>query len=164
MSKESEKKTKTVTVTVHRMSGRNKFLLITISLLLMAFLRTGFLIFLIGMLPSIVVYFFDRSEHHYTFRTIFSCNLAGCLPFLGHMFEYGPTNASLHEATSSTLTWVLMYGSAIMGGALIAFTPQIAKTMITGLHQTQIARLQRSQARIEAEWGKEVTNYSAKFN
>lgn len=163
MAKKEKAAKKTVHAgTIPRMRGRNKFLLILFSLLLMALLRTGFLIFLMGMLPSIVVYFFDRSPHRYTFRTIFACNLSGCLPFLGHMLEYGPSDASLHEATSSALTWFLMYGSAAMGGLLIAFTPQIASVMITGLHQTQVARLQRLQNRIEAEWGKEVTQFMAR--
>lgn len=143
-----------------KMRGRNKMLLILFSLLMMALLRTGFVFFIIGMLPSIVIYYLDRSPHHYMFKTIFACNMSGMMPYLGKLLKHGPNSAALQEVMGDGLTWVVIYGSAAMGGLLISITPMIAQMMIGGLNQTQIARLRGAQKRIENEWGSEVKGFS----
>lgn len=142
-----------------RMKFKNKLLLIISSLLLMAFLRTGFVFYIIGMLPSILVYYLDQSPHRYTFKTIFFCNLSGMLPFLGQLLRYGPSSAALQDIMGDPASWIIIYGSAAFGALLISITPLVAQTLIGRLHQTQVMRLQRAQKKIENEWGKEVTQF-----
>jgi hypothetical protein len=145
--------------TRRKMGFMRKLMLIVFSLVAMAVLRSGFIFFLIGMLPSVVIYYLDQSEQRYAFRTILYCNLAGMLPYVGKMLRYGPTSGVLNDIMGTASTWLIVYGSALMGGILISLTPMIAGVMIGRLHQTQINRLVRNQKRIEQEWGKEVTQF-----
>lgn len=142
-----------------KMSFKYKLLLIVFSLLAMAFLRTGFVFIVIGMLPSIVIYYFDQSRHRFTFKTIFYCNMAGMLPYVAKLLRYGPTSMALQEVMQSPTTWLTIFGAAGMGGLLINITPQIAQMIIGGMHGTQVAHLRRAQKKLEQEWGKEVTQF-----
>lgn len=136
-----------------------KILLILFTLLSMAFLRTGFVFILIAMLPSIVVYYIDQSEHRYTFRSIFYCNCSGLLPYLAKLIKWGPTSGNLQEIMDSGSTWVIIYGAAFIGYLLTAAAPLVAQIMIGSLNQTQVRGLQRAQKKIEKEWGTEVTKF-----
>lgn len=143
-----------------KMRTRNKLLLIFFSLLLMAFLRTGFVFLIIGLLPSFVAYFMDVSKHRYAFRTIFACNLSGMLPYIGKLLAHGPSSALLQDIMSQGTNWVIIYMSALIGWLLIQVCPMIAQIFISGLHQTQISRMKAVQKKIEGEWGPEVTQFS----
>lgn len=136
-----------------------KVLLILFTLLSMAFLRTGFVFIFIAMLPSIVVYYIDQSEHRYVFRSIFYCNCSGLLPYLAKLIKWGPTSGNLQEIMDSGSTWVIIYGAALVGYLLTAIAPLLAQTMIGSMNQTQVRSLQRAQKKIEKEWGTEVTKF-----
>lgn len=146
---------------VHRkLSFKRKLMIAIVALFMIAFLRTGFVFFIIGMLPSVVAYYLDRSEEHYTFRTIFACNLSGMLPFLGRLMFYGPNKGALYEITGSINVWVIIYGASLVGLMLTRITPILSQMFIGGLHNTQVQHLQRAQSKIEKEWGKEVTQFN----
>lgn len=136
-----------------------KILLILFTLLSMAFLRTGFVFIFIAMLPSIVVYYLDQSEHGYLFRSIFYCNCSGLLPYLAKLIKWGPTSGNLQEIMDSTTTWVIVYGAAFIGYLLTIVAPLVAQALIGGMHQTQVRGLQRAQKKIEKEWGNEITKF-----
>ncbi len=136
-----------------------KILLILFTLFSMAFLRTGFVFIFIAMLPSIVVYWLDQSEHRYLFRSIFYCNCSGLLPYLAKLIKWGPTSGNLQEIMDSASTWIIVYGAAFVGYLLTIIAPLAAQALIGGMHQTQVRGLQRAQKKIEKEWGNEITKF-----
>lgn len=142
------------------MRFKNKLLLIIISLLAMGVLRTGFLLVVVGLLPSIIAYYVDVSADRYTFKTIFTCNLTGILPYLEQMLRHGPTSTILQSIMSSSQTWVIVGGASLMGWLLVKLCPVIAQFTISGLTQTQISHIEYIQRDIEKEWGAEVTQFS----
>lgn len=143
-----------------RMKGRNKALLIVMSLLMMGVFRTGFLFIIIGMMPTIVTYYMDRSRRRYTFKTIFAANLSGMMPFIGQMLSFGPSSTVMQGIMGDATNWFLIYGSALIGWLMVRVTPMLARSMISGFHSTQVLRLKSNQKRIETEWGQEVTQFS----
>lgn len=143
-----------------KMGRRNKILLIAFSLLLMGFLRNGFLFIVIGLLPSIVVYFIDRSLQQYTFKTVFACNLSAMVSSIVRMLPSGPNSSVLQEIMNSALNWFTIYSAAVGGLMLVQIMPVVARSIISGLHQTQVSRLTLNQDRLEKEWGPEVTQFS----
>jgi hypothetical protein len=143
-----------------KMSAKNKILLIVVSLLMMSFLRTGFIFVIIGLLPSIVAYYIDVSVERYTFRTIFATNLCGMLPYIERMLQQGPSSTVLQSVMGNANNWFIIYGSALIGWLLIEICPLVAEAMIKGFHQTQIARINHVQKKVESEWGSEVTEFS----
>lgn len=143
-------------------SLRTRLLLIFGALLLMGVLRTGFLLIIIGMLPAIIAHYMDVSRYRYTFKTILACNLAGILPSVVKLLEYGPRSGVMQEIMANGNTWFVIYGAAFMGVCMIRLMPMVALVLINGLHGTQIVRLKHNQQRIETEWGQEVTQFSKK--
>jgi hypothetical protein len=139
---------------------KHKIMLIVLSLLLMGFLRTGFMFVIIGLLPSIVAYYMDITADRYTFKTIFACNLCGMLPYIGRMLHEGPSSALLQNLMGTAMNWVIIYGTAILGWLLVEICPMIAQVLIAGFSQAQITRIERLQKKIEREWGPEVTELS----
>lgn len=143
-----------------KMGGRNKLLLILFSLLLMGLFRTGFIFIIIGMMPSIVMHFMDVTRKRYSFKTILACNLSAMMPFVGKMASFGPSSTVMESIMGDAANWMLIYGSALIGWALVRVAPMVAMTFIGGFHGTQIAMLRNNQKRIENEWGAEVTQFS----
>jgi hypothetical protein len=142
-----------------KMRFKHKFMLITFSLLMMAFLRTGFVFFVIGMLPCIVAYYMDVSKHHYTFKSIFASNLSGMMPFITRIIREGPSSALLQEIMGDATSWIIIYGAALMGWLLVKLCPMLAQGMVKGMHQTQIMRYEWIQKKLENEWGNEVKQF-----
>lgn len=144
-----------------KMKLKNKILLYVISLLLIGFLRTGFLFVIIGLLPSIVAYFMDVTSNRHNFKTVFACNLTGMLPYLGTMLQNGPASQAVLQSVMGDMNaWLIIYGAAMMGMLLVKICPQIAQFLIVGIAHTQIGHIEHVQKKIENEWGEEVTQFS----
>jgi hypothetical protein len=142
------------------MRFKHKFLLITFSLLMMGLMRTGFVFFVIGMLPAIVAYYMDISKYRYTFKTIFAANLAGMMPFITKLLAHGPSSTVLQEIMGNGFNWLIIYGSAISGWLLIILCPMISQIMVVGVNQTQFMRYDMLRKKLESEWGEEVKQFS----
>lgn len=141
-----------------KLTKRTTILLIILSLFLIAFLRTGFIFFILAMLPSIVASFLDHSHSRSTFHTVFACNLSGTLPFIGQIIRNGGEQADVMAIMTDSLSWLVIYASAAFGWLLVFAAPVFATGLINMLHQGQITRLERMQRKIVAEWGHEVEN------
>lgn len=147
-----------------KMRKKYKIMLIIFSLFAMAFLRTGFVFIIVGMLPSIVAYYVDQSENRYTFKSIFYCNCAGILPYLAQLIEYGPRSSNIQGVMDHPVTWMVVFGAAMGGFLLTTLTPVIAQVLVNSLHQTQVRGLQRAQKKIEKEWGSEISRFGLDKN
>jgi hypothetical protein len=142
-------------------SNRTIIWLIIVSVFMVAFLRTGFIFFILAILPSVVAFYIDRSYTRSTFHTVFACNLSGALPFLARILKNGAAQAEIQVVMSDPLNWMIIYASAGFGWLLVYAAPTFAQGFINMLHQNQIRRLDRMQRRIINEWGKEVDSYNA---
>ena len=152
---------KTITVTVRKMPGKYKLLLILSCLAMMVLLRTGFIFVVLAMLPSIVAYYADTAKRPYTFKSIFALNLSGTLPFVGTMVKEGPMSTLL-PIMQSIDTWLIIYGSAMCGYLLVASMPVVAHVLFSKLHVGQVERIEKKLKDIEMEWGDDVTKFSKK--
>jgi hypothetical protein len=127
---------------------------------MMAFLRTGFVFFVIGMLPAVVAYYMDVSKYRYTFKSVFAANLSGMMPYITKLLAAGPSSTVLQEIMGNATNWGIIYGSALVGLVLVKACPILAQAMVAGMHQTQTARCEWLQRKLENEWGPEVKQFS----
>ncbi len=140
-----KKKEKSNEASIEKRSKRLSFALIILSIFLITFMRTGFVFFILAILPSIVAYYLDRSAQRYTFHTVFACNLAGTLPFVGQIVKNGAAQAEIQIVMGDTLNWLIIYAAAGFGWLLVYAAPAFAQGFINVLHENQISRLQRMQ-------------------
>lgn len=145
---------------LRKMRFKHKLLLIIFSLLMMVLLRTGFVFFVIGMLPCIVAYYMDVTRHRYIFQSIFAANLSGMLPYLTKIAHHGPSSMMLQEIMGSSTTWVVVYGAALVGWLLVKVCPTLAQVMVASAHRAQHMRYGWMQKKLENEWGDEVRQFS----
>ena len=155
-----KKKEKSSEETIEKRSKRLALALIILSIFLIIFMRTGFLFFILAILPSIMAYYLDRSVQHYTFHTVFACNLAGTIPFIAQIIKNHAAQAEIQLVMGNMLNWLIIYAAAGFGWLLVFGAPAFAQGFINILHKNQIARLERMQNRIISEWGKEVGNFN----
>ncbi len=143
-----------------KMRLKHKILFITFNLLMMGLLRTGYVFFIIGMLPGVVAYYMDVTKHRYTFKSVAAANMSGMMPYITRIIGHGPSSSELNDIMGNSLTWCTIYGAAFLGWLLIKLCPMAAEAMVKGMHQTQIMRYQWMQKKLEGEWGAEVKQFT----
>jgi hypothetical protein len=134
-------------------------LLITFSLGMIAIFKTGFIFFIIAILPSIVAFYFDRSRGRLAYQSVLACNLSGILPFMAQILKEPNSGSYVVELMSTASNWLIIYASAGFGWVLVYASPLFAQAIITMFYRGQIARFEAQQQRIERDWGPEVAHF-----
>ncbi len=139
--------------------GKTTLIMVLVTLVMIVVFKLGFLFFVIGILPSIVSYYIDATRSNLSFQTVFTCNLAGVLPFMADMLKAGGSNAAVQEIIANSVNWLIVYGAAGMGWLLVMVAPMLSQILINAMHQRQIGRLERHQRILVEEWGSELEAY-----
>lgn len=140
-------------------SGKTTVAMVFVTIVMVAVFKLGFLFFVIGILPSIVSYYIDATRSNLSFQTVFTCNLAGVLPFMADMLKGAGSNGAVQEVIGNSVNWLIVYGAAGVGWLLVFIAPMISQMLISAVHQRQIARLERHQRILVDEWGTELEAY-----
>lgn len=140
-------------------SGKATILMVITTIAMIIVFKLGFLFFIIGILPSIVSYYIDATRSNLSFQTVFTCNLAGVLPFMADMLRERGSNSAVQEIISNAFNWLIAYGAAGIGWMLVFIAPMVSQLLIGAMHQRQITRLERHQRILVDEWGSELEAY-----
>lgn len=136
------------------------FVYVTGIILLTFWLKFAMLLILIGMLPAIVARYVDDSEDGNHSRVILFCNFAGVLPFVGELLKKGISAESVSALMTTPHVWLVMYGAAAFGWALVWFFPQAVYFVLDMVQNNTIAKINTRQQQIVDEWGLEVEKTS----
>ncbi len=131
-------------------------MLIILSLTAIILLKMTFVLLIVGILPTIVVYIIDHSESRSLFHTVMACNLAGVIPFVGELWAQGNPTSMVGHMLSDMQRLLVMYLSAAGGWGLMYICPIVAKFIISSINQTNIQRLKQKQSRLMEEWGQDI--------
>lgn len=114
------------------------------------------ILFVVGMVPTIVAALVDRHQARYLARAVASMNLAGLVqPFLA-IWHIGINLASTEHVLSDPHSWLSMYGAAAIGWLLTLGMPSITRGIVD-VHADQAQRNLRERAEyLVKEWGDEV--------
>src|SRR5690348_13882424 len=66
-----------------------------------------FILFAVGLLPSLAAIVADRERGHYLARTVGAMNLAGVVPFAIRMWELGISLSTLQQIVTSPYAWLV---------------------------------------------------------
>jgi len=141
-----------------RGSAKVTIFMVIFSLIMIVVFQTGYIFFLMGMLPTIIAFYVDRSRSHNKFQTVMACNLSGIIPIMARMLMEKKSATITTELMSDPMNWLIIYASAAFGWMLVFMAPLFAQFLISMFHQGQIARFQNLQDRIVRDWGPEVEN------
>ncbi len=133
-------------------------LLLVISFAAVIVLQLGFIFIMLALVPALAAYFIDNHPGLPIFKTVLACNLAGILPIVNPMLK-AAFNMEAFDAVSimsNPLNWVVVYGSAVLGCALIFLCRVIASFIMTIVYEYKVAALERTQKRLLDEWGQNI--------
>lgn len=112
--------------------------------------------FALGMLPAIFAMVLDRGSGRFVAKTVSACNFIGTMPFLADMaMAYDPSIVA-KEFMVEPVTWLIIYGAAMVGWMMIWVIPQTTLMIFTMRADMKINALKEEQEKLLDEWGDEV--------
>ncbi len=137
-----------------RMGMMPKIALLLISLGGVVVLRQGFLLPLIGLLPSIVAYITDRTSSRALFHTVMACNLSGVFYYLLKLiYVHHNESHAMQEMLQNGNSWLVMYGSAGAGYMLYFVMPYFSFFFLRMVNGGKLMRLNGIQEKLLRDWG-----------
>lgn len=142
-----------------RGSGKILLMITLLCFVIIGVFKTGFIFFVVGLLPSIVAYYIDITKGRTRFHTVLACNLSGVIPFMTQILkDNGTKGGYVTSLMADPMNWLEIYAWAGFGWLLVYTTPLFAQLIISMFNQGQITRYQSMQERIIKDWGNEVAH------
>lgn len=122
--------------------------------LLMIFSPGSFILVLCGMLPTILMYVFERGAGKQEKSCMMAMNAAAVSPYIGELFH---RNGGFQEALNimtNVWSWVVMYGGALLAMILLFIASSIARAVIDVFARKKIELLREKQEKMVEEYGR----------
>lgn len=126
------------------------------TLILIYFLSFAALLVILGLVPSFVAGYVDRTPDKAKAKVVGACNLAGIVPFVSDLVKQGITSNNVHAVLLSGYTWLVMLGAAGLGWALVWGFPRASHAVLDYVQKSNVAALRKRQQQILDEWGRDV--------
>ncbi len=138
-------------------AGKQKLMIVLISIISIVGLQLSSLLLLVGMLPAMVCYISDRDPKLHLFKTVALTNFAGCYYHVMDVIMVHNNGISgLHTKLQDPTVWFAMYASASLGYIIFYTTPHIAAAFMQMTSQGRLLHLKMTQERLIKDWGDEV--------
>jgi hypothetical protein len=110
----------------------------------------------VGMLPTAVAFYVDRSPQKSTALTVGALNACGVVPWVMQLFQDGFSMAHAMLILANANTWLAMYGAAAAGWMMDYIVPPAVAQGMVVQHNVRIRDLERRQDVLREAWGDEV--------
>lgn len=135
---------------------KKQLLIAAFLILAVVFLPTTILL-LIGMLPTVVAFFVDRTPERLKGLTVGCLNFAATFPFLMELATRGHTPDIALQMVTNPRSVSVMYSGALCGYLLEAgLAISVSKIMVQQA-KARLKKLKNDQGKLIAKWGPEVT-------
>jgi len=137
-------------------------LFIIVALASVVVLQFGFIFLLLAILPTIVVFFTDRTPEKSAFKVVGSCNFAATFPYLAPMIHAGIhlRHYDVSFIIKDMTIWLIIYTAAGAGWCLIFLCRVIANFIVIVVSEYSRSSLESVQEKLVEEWGKKLTQKS----
>ena len=115
------------------------------------------IVFVVGMIPTLVCSIVDKSVHRTKTMTVAAMNFAGCVPFMLEVWKKG---GGLDTAITYILeprTIVVMYFAALMGYLIDWAVTGIVSSVMVQRGKARMIAIREHQKDLVERWGPEVT-------
>lgn len=138
----------------------NAYLLSILALIvlgLVVFATPAFVVFAVGIVPSLVAAVIDREPGRNATIAVTATNMAGVAPFVMELLLSGGTMSSAVGMINDVFVLAVMYGTAAIGWALLLGMPKVAAVYISVSNDAKSQAMRREQRRLIEDWGQAVT-------
>lgn len=133
-----------------------QFLLLSVILTLLFVATPTALVLAVGLAPTLVAAFIDRTSGTYAARCVGACNMAGILPALRDLWVEGHRMATAKMLLNDPFNWLQMYGAAAVGWLLFWGVPMLSVFVEETRRERQVKRLRARQEEWKSEWGRNI--------
>ena len=116
---------------------------------------SSLMIISIGMLPTLVAFFCDRTEHKYAVYCVGGLNFCGILPFLLKLISNHSLSAAMN-IMGNVFSLGIIFGAAGLGWLLFLSIPPVISTFLIIMSDSRVKSLKSIQKKIIDEWGNSV--------
>lgn len=140
-----------------KLGWRDKIIIAFLCALGIVFSSTA-VVLVLGMLPTVAAYIWDRSKEKLTALTVGAMNLAGCFPFILEVWFDGPNDMyAAFGKFEEIRTWIVIYMAAAIGWLIDWAMTGIIATIMYQKGQARMEEIKKIQKKLIERWGPEVT-------
>lgn len=134
-----------------------KQLFLVLGLIMAGVFSASTVLLVVGMLPTFVAGFVDRSKKKNKAFTVGSMNLAGCTPFLLELWSQGHTMDKAVMIISDPTAIVVIYAAAAVGYLIDWAMTGLVSTILYDRGKARQRAIEKKQKELIERWGKEIT-------
>ena len=127
----------------------------TIGVAIAIFSLPTLIVFIPGMLPTMVARVCDRTEQKYATFCVGGLNLCGVFPYLLTLWTDNHEVRAAVGIISDIFALLVMYAAAGFGWLMFMAIPPVVSAFLNVLAQRRVTLLRASQEEIVKEWGPE---------
>lgn len=109
-----------------------------------------------GMIPTVVIAAFSRKKDRTRAITVGSLNLAGCTPFLLHLWSIGGTIEDSVIIATDPRFMIVVWGAAGLGYMVDWALSGIVATVLVERAKSRVEAIHKEQDELVERWGREV--------
>ncbi|WP_245835310.1 hypothetical protein [Thalassospira mesophila] len=137
--------------------GLSFFAILVMAVLLFMVALPTFITLVVGLLPSLLAFMFDRHRGRYLVRCVFGLNFSGVAPYVMELWQDG--EQSMAMATHQLLdpmTMTIMYGAAGLGWLIYLVMPPVVANVLNLTAQRRAMELRQQQRDLIQVWGESL--------
>ncbi|MDG4721068.1 MULTISPECIES: hypothetical protein [Thalassospira] len=113
-----------------------------------------FVTLVVGLLPSMVAFIFDRSPGRTMARCVFGMNFSGVAPYILELWQVpSQTVGGATQQIFQPMALSIMYGAAGLGWLLYLAMPPIVANVLNLSAQRRVGELRKKQRALIKTWG-----------
>jgi len=116
----------------------------------------AFVFSLIGTLPSVAAWVWDRRPSKSAAYTVIIMNMAGLIPVILEVLPLGQNINSGMPALESMENWLQIYGAAAFGWGILFALPTLIRGFILRGIESDIAKNHKKQEELVQAWGRRL--------
>lgn len=111
---------------------------------------------LCGFIPTLVTAFTDKSRARSVTVAVGALNLTGVFYVVLPIFQKGLRLDHAMQVLQDPLNWLMMWGGAGIGMALLSIIPPVVAQGLTAISEFKLQKLKANQVEIRKIWGEDV--------
>lgn len=121
---------------------------------------SSLLILSLGMLPTLVAFFCDRTEQKFALYCVGGMNFCGVFPFLLKLLD-DHSFAAAKAIMSDVFSLAIIFAAAGFGWLMFLSIPPVVSSFLTVLAEARVKSLKSIQSKIVYEWGSGISKTTA---
>ncbi|MCB1532950.1 MAG: hypothetical protein KDJ35_08800 [Alphaproteobacteria bacterium] len=143
--------------TKKKKSGSHSRIFSVLGLVMAGVFMPTTVLLIVGMLPTMVAIFVDRTRQKNRAVTVGAINLAGCTPFLLELWSQGHSLEKTLFIVSDPMAIVVMYSAAAVGYMIDWAMTGLISSFLYNRGQKRIETVKKRQKDLVERWGQKVT-------